>query len=70
MPNSEQNGKKIIEVKSAVNAPNNPAARPATVTPPLVPGGTSRRVSEVIKRGLDFERMPNSEEKVSAETAT
>jgi hypothetical protein len=52
-----------------VKAPSRPARRPVAVTPPLVPGGTTRRVREVIRRGFDLERIPSSEEKVSAATA-
>ena len=49
--------------------PPKPANVPIGVIPPLVPGGTSRKVREVKRRGLEDERMPSSEEKVSAATA-
>jgi hypothetical protein len=52
-----------------MNAPSIPASRPVAVTPPFVPGGTTRSVGEVISRGFDLERIPSSEEKVSAATA-
>lgn len=48
--------------------PKRPALIPVAVTPPLVPGGTMRH-GFVIRRGLDFARMPSSDEKVSAATA-
>ena len=47
--------------------PSAPASRPVSVTPPFVPGGTVRSV--VISLGWDLDRMPSSEEKVSAATA-
>jgi hypothetical protein len=50
-------------------APSAPANRPQRVTPPLVPRGTLRSVGEVNRRGVEVERMPSSEEKVSAATA-
>lgn len=46
-------------MRAIVKLPRVPAMRPARVTPPLVPGGTVRRV--VMRRGLDFERIPSSE---------
>ena len=68
-PALEQNGRTAADVAETMNDPRRPAPRPAAVTPPFVPGGTSRRFNEVIRRGFDFERMPSSEEKVSAATA-
>lgn len=65
-----QKGSIIPEAKATVNDPSRPAHRPVAVTPPLVPGGTFRRLSEVMRRGEDLERIPSSEEKVSAATAT
>ena len=49
--------------------PRKPAAVPRGVMPPFVPGGTLRRVRLVRRRGEEDERMPSSEEKVSAATA-
>jgi hypothetical protein len=69
LPPGTQNGIRIAEVRPIVNAPNMPAKIPVPVTPPFVPGGTTRREGEIMSRGLDFERMPNSEENVSAATA-
>ena len=57
------------DVSAMVNAPSAPAIIPVSVTPPLVPGGTFRRVREVIKRGWLLDRIPSSLEKVSAATA-
>ena len=57
------------DVSAMVNAPSAPARIPVRVTPPLVPGGTFRRVGEVIKRGWLLDRIPSSLEKVSAVTA-
>lgn len=51
-----------------MNEPSRPAPRPVIVTPPFVPGGTIRQ-GAVMRRGLDLERIPNSEEKVSEATA-
>lgn len=68
-PALAQNGRTAADVAETMNDPKRPAPRPVAVTPPFVPGGTSRRFNEVIRRGLDFERMPSSEEKVSAATA-
>ena len=45
-----------------------PAASPVVVTPPFVPGGTVRH-GAVMRKGLVTERIPSSEEKVSAATA-
>ena len=47
--------------------PARPARRPVGVTPPFVPGGTGWRV--VMRTGGEGERMPSSEERVSAHTA-
>jgi hypothetical protein len=58
----------IRDVRAMVSAPSPPAAIPVRVTPPLVPGGTFRRVGEVIKRGWFLDRIPSSLEKVSAAT--
>lgn len=66
---SAQKGTNRTDVRAIKNAPRTPAKSPASVTPPLVPGGTTRRVGDVIRRGGDFERMPSSEENVSAATA-
>lgn len=68
-PALAQNGRTAADVAETMNEPRRPAPRPVAVTPPFVPGGTSRRFNEVIRRGLDFERMPSSEESVSAATA-
>lgn len=68
MPPS-QNGISPAAVTETMNAPSTPASRPVLETPPLVPGDTTRRVGEVISLGGDLERMPSSEEKVSAATA-
>ena len=65
----EQSGNKTADVKAIVDDPNTPAKRPVAVIPPFVPGGTTRRFGEVMRRGLDLERIPSSEEKVSAATA-
>lgn len=59
----------MADVKETMNEPSRPAPSPVTVTPPFVPGGTSRRLREVIRRGFDLDRMPSSEENVSAATA-
>ena len=59
-----QNGSSIVEVSAIMKAPRKPARVPSNVIPPFVPGGTFRN-QEVSRRGLVFERMPNSEEKVS-----
>ena len=65
---AEQNG--INNVLIAIRkAPKKPAIVPSNVTPPFVPGGTSRKFQDVSNRGLLWERMPSSEEKVSAATA-
>ena len=49
--------------------PAKPANVPTSVTPPFVPGGTCRRFQDVRSLGLLLERIPSSEENVSAETA-
>ncbi len=64
-----QNGRRMTEVKAITNAPRKPARVPIKLTPPLVPGGTSRKLQEVSRRGLLFDKIPSSEEKVSAATA-
>jgi hypothetical protein len=64
-----QKGSSTAEVTAMVKAPKRLASSPNSVTPPLVPGGTARSVSEVIRRGRCFDRMPSSEAKVSAATA-
>ena len=64
-----QNGSRIVDVDAIANAPRKPAAVPSSVTPPLVPGGTSRKFQDVMSRGLLLDRIPSSEEKVSAATA-
>lgn len=66
---TEQKGIRITDVKAIMKAPTKPASVPASVTPPLVPGGTWRKFQDVRSLGLLFERMPNSEENVSAATA-
>ena len=60
---------KITDVKAIVKAPAKPDNVPTSVTPPLVPGGTWRKFQDVSSLGLLLERMPSSEEKVSAATA-
>lgn len=65
----EQYGRRKSAVTVMMSEPRAPAIRPQVVTPPLVPGGTRRRRSEVMRRGWVLERMPSSEEKVSAATA-
>src|SRR6266480_4056023 len=64
----EQNGISRVAVTLMIEAPRRPACIPVVVTPPLVPGGTLRQ-GEVIRRGGEVERIPSSEEKVSAATA-
>ena len=62
-----QNGNAIAETRP-INAPAPAAAyKPMKLTPPFVPGGTVRNV--VIKNGGLFDRMPNSEDQVSAVAA-
>jgi hypothetical protein len=58
-----------IEAATMIRDPRNPDARPQIVTPPFVPGGTSRSFKEVISRGRVFDRIPSSELNVSAATA-
>ena len=64
-----QNGNSSTETKAIVDAPKKPAMVPRNVIPPLVPGGTSRKLNEVNSRGLVLDKMPSSEENVSAATA-
>ena len=66
---SPQKGMKITEVVAIIKAPPNPANVPVKEIPPLVPGGTSRKIQEVRSLGLLLESIPSSEEKVSAVTA-
>jgi hypothetical protein len=47
--------------------PAAPARRPNTLTPPFVPGGTVLNV--VIKNGGRFDKIPSSEDHVSAVAA-
>jgi hypothetical protein len=65
---SLQNGTMSVDVAEIIKDPSRPAPRPIAVTPPFVPGGTTRH-GAVMRRGFDLERMPNSDEKVSAATA-
>lgn len=65
---SEQKGKKI-DVTAIVKAPKKPANVPSKEIPPFVPGGTLRKFHEVNSLGFPFDRIPSSEEKVSAATA-
>ena len=60
---------RVTDVRPITRAPANNASVPTSVTPPLVPGGTWRRFQDVSSLGLLFERMPSSEENVSAATA-
>ena len=60
---------RVTDVRPITRAPANPASVPTRVTPPLVPGGTWRRFQDVSSLGLLLERMPSSEENVSAATA-
>lgn len=66
---SAQNGSSRTDVVPIKKDPIRPATKPHSVTPPLVPGGTSRSDSDVISLGRLFDRMPNSDENVSAATA-
>lgn len=66
---AEQNGIRITDVRATTKAPAKPASVPTSETPPFVPGGTWRKFQDVRSRGLLLERMPSSEEKVSAATA-
>jgi hypothetical protein len=65
---SSQKGISAVAVTQMVNEPSRPACNPVKLTPPFVPGATIRQ-GAVIRRGCDFESMPNSEEKVSDATA-
>ena len=56
-------------MRAIISAPPKPANVPAAEIPPFVPGGTRRKVQLVRRRGWARERMPSSEEKVSAATA-
>ena len=64
-----QNGISTTVVTAMMKAPMKPASVPVAVTPPFVPGGTFRRLRDVSRRGALEERMPSSEENVSAATA-
>jgi hypothetical protein len=66
---SLQNGRSEVATTLMMNEPSSPASNPLTVTPPFVPRGTVRQ-GAVTSRGSDVERIPSSEEKVSAATAT
>jgi hypothetical protein len=65
---AEQNGSRRAAVAERMKDPRRPACIPVAVTPPLVPGGTTRH-GDVIRRGLVVASIPNSDEKVSAATA-
>ena len=52
-----------------IEAPRKPAEVPKMVTPPFVPGGTVRKFHEVSSLGFSLDKMPSSDEKVSAATA-
>lgn len=58
----------MLAVADSIKDPRRPAFIPVAVTPPLVPGGTTRH-GLVMRRGWDLARMPSSDEKVSAATA-
>jgi hypothetical protein len=58
------NGNPNAVPRPMVAPPAMAARRPRIVMPPFVPGGTGLNV--VIKKGGDFERMPSSEDQVSA----
>lgn len=64
-----QNGRRMTVVRAIRKAPRKPAIVPNRVIPPLVPGGTWRKLMEVNSLGLVLDRIPSSEEKVSAATA-
>jgi hypothetical protein len=66
---SWQNGRSDDATTLMMNEPRSPASSPLTVTPPFVPRGTVRQ-GAVMSRGSDVERIPSSEENVSAATAT
>ena len=59
----------MTDVNAMIKAPKKPASVPVKLTPPLVPGGTSRKFQDVRRRGFPVERIPSSEENVSAATA-
>ena len=52
-----------------IEAPRKPAEVPKMVTPPFVPGGTVRKFHDVSSLGFSLDKMPSSDEKVSAATA-
>ena len=59
----------LSEAAAAImNAPSTPAARPANVTPPLVPRGTLCQ-GRVIRNGEEDDKIPSSEDSVSAAAA-
>ena len=63
----EQKGNPKAHI-TPINAPPTAAEkRPNTLTPPFVPGGTALKV--VIKNGRCFDRIPSSEDHVSAVAA-
>lgn len=64
----EQKEMSEIDRRPIMKLPAIPLVRPASVTPPFVPGGTTRQ-GAVISLGWDLERMPSSDERVSAVTA-
>ena len=66
---TSQKGRRTREVIAMTEAPPKPANVPVNETPPLVPGGTWRIFQDVRSRGLLLDRMPSSDEKVSAATA-
>ncbi|KAI7555016.1 hypothetical protein KC331_g136 [Hortaea werneckii] len=67
-PAEEQN----LNAKTAVtvnnHAPNAPYINPSIVTPPFVPRGTFRQ-GAVIRNGVVLDKIPSSDENVSAATA-
>ncbi|KAI6824193.1 hypothetical protein KC342_g11682, partial [Hortaea werneckii] len=67
-PGGEQN----LNAKTAVtvnnHAPNAPYINPSIVTPPFVPRGTFRQ-GAVIRNGVVADKIPSSDENVSAATA-
>jgi hypothetical protein len=67
-PCCEQKGMSKVAVALMIDDPTSPAYIPVAVTPPFVPGDTMRQ-GAVIRRGLVVDRIPSSEEKVSAATA-
>src|SRR5690349_6675020 len=64
-----QNGVKTSALITTINEPINPANSPHKVTPPFVPLGTRRKVNDVMRRGSCVDRIPSSDENVSAATA-